>query len=346
MEKTLRVEFPLDYTLKNAEGGKTPVHILGKSDNLIRYSTADGAIHNRLISTLTKAEQAMLEYIKTNQSDVFPVEFNLHTKNEKTLPVLLTSKNSEYIQYRLPADLQTDNLHLYPISEISPEEQPLVQELRPRNEIDHSLNCVITDQTGRNLKVKILSRSDDMVKFVADSDNKTYLYPITNLSEMDKVLVESLPDTLADIWKLPELSASVQTARLQIIDLNKKIADLQNRLTLGSTDTGRRDITDFDSTTGALARERSEITSQIQYYQGQEARYRAEISSEFQTRIAQLQAQNIELEGKIRNSSLTKEDQIALQDKILKNVDEARLLKKAYSDVAGSDANPSAPVHE
>ena len=346
MEKSLRVDFPVDYIFRNSSGDKIPVHILGKSNNLIRYSTTDGTIHSKIISTLTKPEQDMVASLKTNQSDVLPVDFELTIKNGTKLSVILTSKNSDYIQYLLPTERETGNLHLYPISEIAPEEQQVIYWLRPHTEIDHSFACALTDITGRTVKVKVLSRTADMVKFIADTDNKTYDYPIASLSDMDKTFVDSLPagtavlqpeKNKASVWKLPELSSAVQNARLQLIDLDKRIVDLQNQLAVSSSESIKKDITDFNSSTGLINQENADNAKEIQYCRDQQVYYRALIKREFETRIAELASQDVEMEGEIRNDNLTDDQKVALQTRILKNVDAINLFKSSYTDVTNAN---------
>jgi hypothetical protein len=320
LPKTIsHVELPIDYVLTNEAGMKTPVRILGRSDHLVRYMAIDdGKTHTRLISTLTHDEQSMLNSFRLNLSDDFPIEWTLTTTEGKQVPVILTNKNADCIQYYLPADKDDQNQHLYPLEKLTPECREQIDSISGGKNIEQPYVCALTDNTGRILKAKILARSSDMVKLVVEESNKTYIYPIKNLAEMDQAFIKSLPKDLSNTWDLPELSASVQIARTQLIDLEKKITSLQNQLT-------RPDIN---------GPEVEVFNKEILDYQKEAAHYLTEIKNDFETRIATVETENIALEGKIRNSNLSSTEKIALQNQILKNSDTVLALKTELEDVS------------
>jgi len=317
---SLSLSFPLDYNLSDGADGTVAAHIFGRSSNMIRYTTiADGKTYNRLISTLTPLEQAMVVSINPNVSDQYPVQVTLITKKDEKQPVDLWNKTDRYIEYTNPAEKNDHFVHLYPVNELTAECQQTITQLETQKSIPTPYVCAVTDLHGRTLVTKILARSSDMVKFFVEAGNKTYIYPISNLASMDQTFINSLPKNLTDSWDLPELTTTVQNARTQLIAIDEKITSLENQLSRPEINGSGDPI--FES------RERALLQQKITDYKVQSGHYITEITNDFKQRIADLETQNVALEGKTRSADLANSEKIAVQNQILKNTDTINALK-------------------
>jgi len=63
---TMRIEFPLDYTLMSKTGQALQAHLLGRSNNQVKFTLADNKIYNYQIANLADESAALLQLIPAN----------------------------------------------------------------------------------------------------------------------------------------------------------------------------------------------------------------------------------------------------------------------------------------
>jgi len=322
------IPFPYVCTLKKPDGTPMMVSIKGYNDYFVDYTTdTDPADRFITIDSLQPFDKALIKTMAKSLRVGFPVDWTLRTPSGKDVPVVLTNKDNVYLQYYIPAEKNTESLHFYPINKLTPETRDLVNSLSTIQQITDDTKCTLTDKSGRRVYVKVLTRSDDMVKFVSVDDNKTYIFPIANLSELDQLFVKSVDNNLTDVWDLPELPVTVQIARTQLIDLDKKITNLQNELT-------RPDLQSELNHPDSTQPEAEAIKLQINAYRDEAKHYITQILNDFEKRIDALETQNVALEGKARDPNSSKEEKVSLQNQILQNNDLVGLLKREMVTVS------------
>jgi hypothetical protein len=319
LPNSVKLLFPLDCTLTDLNEKKFRVHLTGRSLSVITFNLADdpNTWGIELINDLSDNDKVVVGTLPVTFYDSFPMDWNLPLQPDaKPQPVKLVGESVNFVRYQLPDEGESHFLHYYPLSLMNTEEKNYLKGLAQDPAEDFPLNCALTDKNGRVLEVNLKGRSNLEVKFISHDDNKTYDYPLANLAGPDQAFIKGLPKTILDASELPDIPLVVQAMRKQYIDLQSKIANLQNE----------------ESEPAIQATSLKEnVDREIANAQTQLVSLAVSIDNEYVKRINELEKANIDLEGRQASSALSGIEQISIRNQIDKNNFDIAALKSQLS---------------
>jgi hypothetical protein len=350
--KEVTVEYPVEYTLKDASGKANAVKILGRSNDIVKYAlAADGLEQLKPLSALAPAEESFILTLPSSFRDQFPLKWTLTDKTGKPQLVEIAARSKDVLQYiLLSADekMQADEVatmsdaitdgaaHYCLLTALTAADQNLLRLYPTGLRVAYPFACTLTDGSGQTQKVKVLGQTRTTVKFSLLPDGKTYDYDLTKLSEADQGFLNTLPKTLKVEVPPPPIPTVVQALREAMISAAKKKYQMEINASAPNLSDGTK----------------LNIQKQISDAQDEMNRDYLTIEKNFDDRIVALQQDNVMEDGRLANGQLSTDEKNAVRDQIDKNTQTIAALRDQLKtmDVAGAltDAgagNPAGVAH-
>jgi hypothetical protein len=121
----LDLDYPLDYTLTDADGHTRPASVEGRSEQVVKITMRDdGTTRLYPIASLSEKDQALLRALPPQLDLSYPFKGTLTDQQGHTLQVTLIGRSNEQLKFVRAEDGKT---YTYPIARLSPADQAYVK---------------------------------------------------------------------------------------------------------------------------------------------------------------------------------------------------------------------------
>ncbi len=185
-----RYRLPQERDLVLQNGKVLQARLEARDDRLLKYTDpASGKPSFLLIDSLSTADQGFIRNLAMGLTVRFPLNYELTDAEGKKIPVLLESRNRDWVQVTLPASNSTNYL---PVGSLSETDQAVVQ-LMSVTDFSYPIIYTFSGPPQAGLQVKITGHSKDTVAFTTPPDDATRYYLVADLSPTDQSFAKALP---------------------------------------------------------------------------------------------------------------------------------------------------------
>ncbi len=198
LDQQLKFAYPFECQM-GPDGAKPAlVRIEGRNDDWVKYTSLDDhATHYAPISAFSTSDQIVLQQLPDEIRAEFPISYTVKDTQGKILADTILGRSNTVVKLGL-----ADGAERYvPLSELSALDQKLVQLAGPNVYLNVPLECILTDNTGKTLNLRIEGRSASTIKYTLLSDGLTYYAPLTDFSTLDQKILRMLPSDL--VFRFP-----------------------------------------------------------------------------------------------------------------------------------------------
>lgn len=189
----LDLEFPFECVMGDQDHPPAPIRLEGRSDTWVRYtSLADNVTHYDPLESFATADQTVLKAFPAIFKVDTPLTHAFHDTAGNLVADRLEARNSQLV--KLTA--HDGGVIYFPVSELSSLDQHLIDPLPFVLHPTYPLECVVTDNHGAKLSIRLEGRNADTVKYTLLSDGKTYYRPETDFSTKDRDVFQLFPTKL------------------------------------------------------------------------------------------------------------------------------------------------------
>ena len=189
---TLTFEYPLDYTLTDAQGHATGVRILGHSADTVNYVVLpDGKPQARAIAELSSPDQLFVRALPSYfMAMEYPVDRTLTDTQGNRMEAHILARNAAIVKFTLKDNGSTQ---YFPMSSLSDSDQRFLSLLPANLDLHFPMEYTLTDQAGKSIAARIDAASAQLLKLTTLTDGATRYFPIALLCDSDQKLIALMP---------------------------------------------------------------------------------------------------------------------------------------------------------
>ncbi len=242
LSRIMTVEMPVEHSLTTLDGQHLPATILAVSANLVALQLpTDGSTRYYPVSDLALPDQKFLRILPENLSLGTPLECTVSDASGNPMRVRIDGRAAKFVKL---TQLATGATEFRLFSDFSLVDARVLQMLPQNLALRYPFDFTLDDTAGRPVKVQILGRSADTLKYRL-LNGTTQNIAMSKLTPHDQEFISALPVTLssADVApppaaKLPD-SPVVANLRAHILGLERRNKELD--VTMNNPNTGAMD---------------------------------------------------------------------------------------------------------
>jgi len=190
LKDDLPMQFPLDFSLDLGGSKTVPVRLEGRSADWLQYTVlADSSTHYLPLATLKANDQDLVRQLPESISATFPLVHTMSSLDGEQLPERILGRSRDVVKLGF-----TDGrVRYFPFNDLTAVDQKLVQLVPENFTLVFPYECVLTDNNGQEMNVRMEGRAAEIIKYVSLSDNLANFAPLDNFCAADREIVHLLP---------------------------------------------------------------------------------------------------------------------------------------------------------